>query len=186
MKKLIFTLFSALVLIGCGGGGGGDNSGNSYSQNGMKLVSNDIKPGGKIPINLTADGLLESPHLKWSSVPSGTKGFFFIMDDVDANNYVHWNFFTADANLREIPRDASNTGTMPTSVDEGSNSAYGTGYEPPSPPKGESHKYRFCIYGLSKVNNTGIDLTVAYDNDTFSKQFKSITTGKACFYGYYY
>lgn len=185
LKTTILTLCS-VMMIGCGGGDGGTNGGNSSyttSTNGMKLVSNDITPGGEIDNDLTPNGIGESPHLKWSGIPANTNFYFGIVDDPDASNYVHWNFGIDDPNLTEIQRDVSGTANLPANMAEGMNTAGTQQWEGPTPPKGEKHKYRFCIYSLS--TDTGIDLNTAYDNDTFATNFKSIITGSACFSAYY-
>jgi len=188
MKRLVLAISSLFILAGCGGGGGGTSSNGVYttSTNGMKLVSNDITPGGTIAEDLTPQGNGENPHLKWSNIPANTDGYMFIMDDPDASNFIHWNFGVDDPNLTEIPRDVSGTANLPQSIFEGLNDDGIHRYVGPYPPVGEKHKYRFCIYGLSTVTNTGIDLTNnAYDNSNFPNDFKTIITGSACFMAYY-
>ena len=185
MKRLILAVGTIFVLAGCGGGGSSGGAGTVYetSTNGMKLISNDITPGGTIDNDLTPNGTGESPHLKWSGIPANTNFYFGIVDDPDASNYVHWNFGISDPNLTEIQRDVSGTANLPANMTEGTNSAGTKVWDGPTPPQGERHKYRFCIYGLSSA--TGINLNTAYDNDTFATNFKSIITGSACFMAFY-
>jgi len=197
MKKTLLLISGLFSLIACGGVSGTSNidTTNTTNNNGttntningisnrMMLVSNDIAHDGIIPQDLTGDGLGESPHLKWSNIPVNTEGFEFIMDDPDAMNYVHWNFFVNDANVNEIPRDTSGTSNLPNGIIEGGAGAQQ--YDPPFPGQGNKHKYRLCIYGLSTTVNTGISSFSVYDNDNFPKDFKSIITGSTCFSAYY-
>jgi len=186
VSKITILTLGSLLFIGCSSGSNnssnGANSSYTTSTNGMKLISNDITPGGNIDVDLTGDGTGESPHLKWSSIPPNTVGYAGIIDDPDAGNYVHWNFFIEDPNITELKRDVSGTANLPVNVYEGGGGNHK--YNPPFPP-GEKHKYRFCIYGVSTTTNTGISLDSEYDNDTFPKDFESIITGSACFMAFY-
>lgn len=185
MKTVIILLSSVWIIAGCGGTDTSNPDSNTTNTQGMKLSSNDIAAGGNIEQDLTGNGSGESPHLTWSAIPANTDGYAVIVDDTSANNYVHWNFFVDDPNVTEIQRDASGTANLPGVVVEGTNSAGDKQYDPPFPPEGEKHTYRFCVYGLSTTTNTGIDTDQSYSNDNFKTEFAAIITGSACFNAYY-
>src|SRR5919206_366903 len=54
------------------------------------LTSTDFADGGQIPTELTCDGADRMPNLAWSGVPDETEEFALILDDPDANGFVHW------------------------------------------------------------------------------------------------
>ncbi len=123
MKKYLFIALVATLLTGCGGGGSSSNTqSNINSTTGFKLISNDIQANSAIERDLTQYGINESPHLTWSKIPSNTKSFAFIMDDISLTAAViHWNFFTNNTNIVYVMRDASGTTAMPTDIIERSN-----------------------------------------------------------------
>src|SRR5450631_4314008 len=50
----------------------------------IELTSTAFKPGETIPKQYTGDGADQSPSLRWSGPPSGTKSIALICDDPDA------------------------------------------------------------------------------------------------------
>ena len=54
------------------------------------LTSTSFDPGGAIPKRFTCDGEDVSPELSWSGAPDGTAALTLIVDDPDANGFVHW------------------------------------------------------------------------------------------------
>jgi Raf kinase inhibitor-like YbhB/YbcL family protein len=71
-----------------------------------------------------------------------------VVDDPDDsdNESVRWVIANIDGTTNELVEGARPTKTMV----EGLNSAKKIGYDPPCPPKGERHRYRFTIYALSQ------------------------------------
>ena len=184
MKQLAFIslIVIAAIIQGCGGGG----DGGTKSKDGMKLVSNDIKPDGKIDKELTPyEGANESPHLAWSQIPTGTKRYVFIMDDISVDPaYVHWNFYTDNKNITKLERDSSDTQKMPADVIEMLNSDGNANYIGPFPPSGETHTYQFCIYALDTTPND-IDVTSSFTNKSFKAKYKNTIIDSDCFKAYY-
>ena len=64
----------------------------------MKLISNDLRDGDKLPHRhvfngMGYDGDNISPHLAWDDVPAGTKSFVVTCYDPDAptgSGWWHW------------------------------------------------------------------------------------------------
>lgn len=64
----------------------------------MKLISNDLRDGDKLPHRhvfngMGYDGDNISPHLAWDEVPTGTKSFVVTCYDPDAptgSGWWHW------------------------------------------------------------------------------------------------
>ena len=97
----------------------------------------------------------QSPHLKWSSIPKGTKSFAITAYDPDAptgSGWWHWQIVNIPLSVRELATDAGNTKNM--TVPKGSmqiQNDYGTrGFGGACPPKGNGvHHYRFTVHALS-------------------------------------
>ena len=194
LTMLMSTLCISLAIVGCGGSSSkkGDSSIEekyTSNSNGMKLTSNDIKPGKVMDKDLSGYGSGESPQLSWSGAPNGTKGYAFIMDDLSTKStnssaVVHWNFFTDNPSTTSLARDISGTANMPQDIVEGTNLEGNEGYAPPYPPKNEKHRYHFCIYAVNDVP-TDIDETSSFTNEAFKKKYASIIIGNSCFDAYY-
>lgn len=108
----------------------------------MRLTSPAFEAGGMIPARYACDRENLSPPLAWSDVPEGTAAFALLVDDPDANEFIHWL-------LTDIPADA-------TELREGEGDAMGSpeandfgtvGWGGPCPPTG-IHSYRFTLYAL--------------------------------------
>ena len=109
------------------------------------LTSTAFAPGGEIPQRHTCDGEDVSPDLNWEGVPDETEALALIVDDPDANGFVHWIVYDMTA---------SSTGGLPEAVSaspeappQGENDAGNIGYSGPCPPSGE-HRYVFTLYAL--------------------------------------
>jgi Raf kinase inhibitor-like YbhB/YbcL family protein len=121
----------------------------------MKLSSQSITEGKRIPKEFTADGIDKSPLLKWDDVPDGVKEFALIMDDPDAPTpkpWVHWVIYCIPSTTRElaeaIPRNSDHKG-----MKQGINSwpSNHVGYRGPAPPPGHgTHRYYFKLYALNQ------------------------------------
>ena len=82
------------------------------------LVSPDLPVGKPIPERFTANafgchGPNESPALKWSNAPAGTKSFAVTMFDPyrpPASGWWHWVVYDIPATTTELPRKAGAPG----------------------------------------------------------------------------
>jgi Raf kinase inhibitor-like YbhB/YbcL family protein len=117
----------------------------------MKLSSPAFKNNGKIPIKYTCQGLDINPPLVISDVPTGTKSFVLVMEDIDVSEniqrdrrWIHWLAYNIDPKIREIPEGTSEVGIL------GQNTGGKNLYMGPCPPD-KSHRYFFRIYALNKL-----------------------------------
>jgi Raf kinase inhibitor-like YbhB/YbcL family protein len=149
---LVRLIASAAMLIlagACGGSRSGDlpaeatMTGSTFS-----ISSSEISEGGRIPRRFTCDGPNTSPPLSWAGAPSDAKALALILDDPDANGFVHWVLFNVEATA---------TGSLPTGFSaspdappQGMNGAGGTGYTGPCPPSG-THRYNFRLLALDEM-----------------------------------
>ncbi len=109
------------------------------------LTSSAFAAGAAIPSRYTCDGPDVSPPLAWTGVPAGTAAFLLIVDDPDANGFVHWVVVDLPGGNVSIAQDAS--GHLAPAV-EGRNGFGKIGWGGPCPPSG-THHYRFDLFALS-------------------------------------
>ncbi len=109
------------------------------------VSSSAFDAGGAIPRRYTCDGPDVSPPLTWSGVPSGAAAFLLIVDDPDANGFVHWVVADLPASMTSLADGAS--GRLAPAV-EGRNGFGKIGWGGPCPPSG-THHYRFTLVALS-------------------------------------
>ncbi|MDI4765295.1 kinase inhibitor, partial [Salmonella enterica subsp. enterica serovar Lubbock] len=116
----------------------------------MKLISNDLRDGDKLPHRhvfngMGYDGDNISPHLAWDDVPMGTKSFVVTCYDPDAptgSGWWHWVVVNLPADTRVLTQGfgsglvAVPDGVIQTRTDFGK-----AGYGGAAPPKGETHRY---------------------------------------------
>ena len=121
---------------------------------GFVLTSPSFDEGGAIPIRHTCDGADVSPALNWEGAPQGTVSLALILDDPDANGFIHWV-------VVDIPGGASG------SLTEGL-----TGTCPP----GGTHHYRFTLWALSARLNLSGTPTAAQVRTAFSTRILGQTT----------
>jgi Raf kinase inhibitor-like YbhB/YbcL family protein len=98
----------------------------------------------------TCDGAGQSPPIFWSGMPTNTKSVALVVDDAAApiTPRVYWIVF----NISPATSDLQ-AGALPSGARQARNSTGRVGYNPPCPPAGGSHRYRFTIYALnSRVN----------------------------------
>jgi Raf kinase inhibitor-like YbhB/YbcL family protein len=111
-----------------------------------------------VPKEFTCDGAGARPRLSWAGVPAQAVEVAVLVGDPDApgGTFVHWTVW----NLPHTSRGSVSSGALPPGAVEGANSAGGTGWTPPCPPKGaKPHHYVFGVYALRKR----IDLTAGAD-----------------------
>nr|WP_289508275.1 kinase inhibitor [Escherichia coli] len=123
----------------------------------MKLISNDLRDGDKLPHRhvfngMGYDGDNISPHLAWDDVPAGTKSFVVTCYDPDAptgSGWWHWVVVNLPADTRVLPQGfGSGLVAMPDGVLQTRTDFGKTGYDGAAPPKGETHRYIFTVHAL--------------------------------------
>ncbi len=113
----------------------------------MKLISNDLRDGDKLPHRhvfngMGYDGDNISPHLAWDNVPMGTKSFVVTCYDPDAptgSGWWHWVVGGA------------------------------------APPKGETHRYIFTVHALD-VERLDVDEDASGAMVGFNVHFHSLAS----------
>ena len=151
-------LLLVLALASCGASNRADNQANGEGQvenatiTKLELTSNAFRNGQPIPTQFTCDGTDQTPELRWSDPPSGTKSFALVIDDPDApsGTFRHWGVF-------DIPASARSIGRRQRSGIEVTNDFGRPGYGGPCPPKGHGrHHYHFKLFALD-VDRLGVD-----------------------------
>jgi Raf kinase inhibitor-like YbhB/YbcL family protein len=128
----------------------------------FNLVSPDLPPGKPIAERFTANafgchGPNESPALKWSNAPAGTRSFAVTMFDPyrpPASGWWHWVVYDIPATATELPRKAGDPGSplMPRGARQvkPDGEAPEPHYYGPCPDEGDPpHHYTITVYALS-------------------------------------
>ena len=114
------------------------------------LTSTAFAEGQTIPRRFTGDGADNSPPLRWTEPPPGTRSFTLICEDPDAPRgmWVHWVLFNLPADQRELPEGVPATEALPSGAVHGRNDFGNFGYGGPAPPRGKPHRYFFKLFAL--------------------------------------
>jgi hypothetical protein len=119
----------------------------------------------------------QSPHLKWSGAPAGTKSFAVHCFDPDAptgSGFWHWLVVNIPADVTELKLGAGSAGgalpkgALMTRTDFGK-----PGYGGPCPPEGaHPHRYIFTVFAVSETLDVGADTSAAVVG--FNLNFKTL------------
>jgi Raf kinase inhibitor-like YbhB/YbcL family protein len=155
--KSCVLLLLALPCLGLGCKPSSNETKKGDSPMSIELTSTAFQKGETIPKQYTGDGVDQSPPLRWSEPPSGTKSLALICDDPDAprGTWVHWVLFNLPAQARELEENVPTTATLGNGAKQGKNDFGNIGYGGPAPPKGKPHRYFFKLYALA----VAVDLT---------------------------
>ena len=130
----------------------------------FKVVSDSFKDGDYLAKDhiLSADfghgcaGGNQSPHLRWSGAPEGTKSFAVTCFDPDAptgSGFWHWLVVNIPVTTTELPLDAGNpnTGKLPAGALQTRTDFGKPGYGGPCPPQNDHpHRYMFTVFAVSQ------------------------------------
>ena len=135
----------------------------------MKLISNDLRDGEKLPHRhvfngMGYDGDNLSPHLAWDDVPAGAKSFVVTCFDPDAPTGSGWWHWVVSG------RVALPDGVIQTRTDFGK-----AGYGGAAPPKGETHSYIFTVHALD-VERIDVDEGASGAMVGFNVHFHSLAS----------
>jgi hypothetical protein len=121
----------------------------------FELYSSAFEQDEPIPYQYTCDGPDRSPPLEWSDVPSSTRSFALIFEDVDASDgiYTHWVLYDIFADVQSL--DAGQTGMGLAGLNDFQAQEY---RGPCPPPRRGDHRYVFTLYALDVAT---LDLDVA-------------------------
>src|SRR5579872_2681778 len=138
----------------------------------MKVTSDDIKNGAVGTKEMEANvfgcnGQNQSPSLKWTGAPDGTKSFAINLYDPDAptgSGFWHWVVFNIPPDVTSLPKNAGDLkgpeapkGAVQSRTDFGV-----PGYGGPCPPEGDPpHHYHFTIFAVDTPKLDGDENTSA-------------------------
>lgn len=134
---------AAVLLGGCGGG---DKPSEPLPETSarMNLTSGAFPSGGTMPKRFTCDGRDISPPLRWSEVPRGTRAFAVLVEDPDADRFVHWTVLGIPSALHRLLE-----GEVPPDAVETENGFGDKAWGGPCPPEGDDpHRYVFAVYAV--------------------------------------
>jgi len=121
----------------------------------MSVSSPTLTHGQPVPTVHTPDGRNESPALRWTAVPAGTKSFVVFCEDPDVGNpppFVHWVVYnipgTATGVPAALPIDASLLPAQIAGAVQGLSGFRRAIYRGPAPPPGKPHYYHFVVHAL--------------------------------------
>src|SRR3954454_6485551 len=83
------------------------------------ITSSAFADGDSIPKEFTCDGANVSPPVAWSGVPAGTVALVLVVDDPDANSFVHWTVLDLDPTTGDVTQGVD-PGTA--TIEQGMNS----------------------------------------------------------------
>jgi Raf kinase inhibitor-like YbhB/YbcL family protein len=111
----------------------------------FQLTTTAFAPDGPIPDRYTCEGMDVAPDLAWANVPPGTVELALVMDDPDADGFVHWVIAGLDPASNGLAE-----GEVPDDAVETDNGFGEPGWAGPCPPEGSGvHHYEFELIALS-------------------------------------
>jgi Raf kinase inhibitor-like YbhB/YbcL family protein len=162
VRRAVLTgmLLTAVLGVACGDDSGGgsatsDTGGTDTGANtgaGLTLESSAFTDGGDIPVEFTCNGEDTSPPLEWSGASPMAIGYALIMEDLDADGFVHWVVFNIPGDTTSLAAGDDGGGTV------GTNQLGTQRYRGPCPPSG-NHEYQFTLYSLFEPLDLGPEAT---------------------------
>jgi Raf kinase inhibitor-like YbhB/YbcL family protein len=142
MRIAVLVLAVAVLVSSCGG----SKASSALPEPAGKLTlrSTAFADGATLPKRYTCDGAGISPPLSWSGVPRDARELALVVEDPDADRFVHWT-------VLRIPPDtlAVEQNDVPGGAIETDNSFGDRGWGGACPPDGDPpHRYVFALYAL--------------------------------------
>jgi Raf kinase inhibitor-like YbhB/YbcL family protein len=136
-------LVGLAVASGCGGGGGGGGGPLPDVAGKLGITSPAFEDAGTIPARYTCSGAGAAPPLRFSRVPAKARELALVVEDTDADHFLHWTV------LGIPPRTRGLAGKAPAGTVETANGFGDHGWGAPCPPEGDDpHRYLFELYAL--------------------------------------
>ena len=148
----VICLGAVALLAGCGGGDKPSEPLPTAPAT-ITLSSPAFDDGGTIPDRFTCSGKGVSPPLRWSGVPAKARELALLVEDPDADRFVHWT-------LLAIPpqTDGLAAGRTPAGSIETENGFGDKGWGGPCPPESKNpHRYVFSLYATDAPLDLGDD-----------------------------
>jgi Raf kinase inhibitor-like YbhB/YbcL family protein len=152
VRRSLALLLLAALPAGCGGG---DKPSEPLPETARSITvtSAAFRDGGAIPKRFTCDGQGSSPPLRWSGVPRPTRELALVVEDPDADRFVHWTVVGIPPKTTAIPEGGAVAGAIETE-----NSFGKRGWGGPCPPEGDDpHRYVFALYATDAPLRLGRD-----------------------------
>jgi Raf kinase inhibitor-like YbhB/YbcL family protein len=117
----------------------------------ISLTGASFEDGSKLPLEFTCDDEGgKSPNLLWHGIPDGTKSIVVWVNDIDADNFVHWLVFDIPPQEAGLTAGIGEEPILADGAHQGRNSFGHFGWGPPCPPvNGGDHHYVFRVYALN-------------------------------------
>ena len=112
--------------------------------------------GAQIPARYVCDGDGVSPALTWSNIPFETSELAVTVTDLDAGQATLWIVYAITPDRTGLVE-----GVIPDGALEWVNTLGSTGWQPPCPPLGESHRYQFTVHALNQQLEVADDASAA-------------------------
>jgi Raf kinase inhibitor-like YbhB/YbcL family protein len=152
VRRSIAIAAIAALVSGCGGGEKPDEPLPSPAAK-LQLRSPAFRDGGTIPKRFSCDGPELSPPLRWSAVPRGTRELVLVVEDPDADRFVHWTVLGIERSETRFEE-----GGVPAGAVQTKNSFGKRGWGGPCPPEGdEPHRYVFALYATDAELGLGAE-----------------------------
>ena len=147
------------------------------------LQSSAFTNGSTIPRQYTCDGADQSPPLRWSDLPDGTRSLALIVEDPDAprGTFTHWVLYNLPPEPPELTAGVPHQSIIPNGARQGRNDFRRVGYGGPCPPRGPAHRYFFRMYAL----DSPLDLTPGATASELRSAMESHILGEAQLMGTY-
>lgn len=131
----------------------------------LTVESDDLRPAKMISNKFVFNGFgcsgkNQSPDIRWSGLPAGTKSVAVTVYDPSAptgSGFWHWVVVNIPATTKGLEAGWKNEGSGGTAIINDYGSAE---YGGPCPPEGSAHTYVFTVHAL-KIDKIGTDVTNA-------------------------
>jgi Raf kinase inhibitor-like YbhB/YbcL family protein len=147
----------ALSLLVVPAGCGGDNPSKELPKAAasIRLTSSAFDDGATIPKRFTCSGEDVSPPLRIGELPGDTRELALVVEDPDADRFVHWSVVGIPPDTASIP-----TGQVPAGAVQTKNGFGDPRWGGPCPPEGDDpHRYTFAVFALDATLGLGADAT---------------------------
>lgn len=152
----------------------------------LTVTSSVLRDGQTIPMSAVFDGMgctgnNQSPDLRWSGAPAGTKSFAVTMYDPDAPTtvgFVHWVLFDIPAGVTSLDAGAGSHKHAGAGATHGFTDFGQSRYGGPCPPPGDApHHYHVTVYALD-LDKLGVDETTTYAKFRFMTRGHILAKGE--------
>ncbi|ELZ24283.1 hypothetical protein C475_13577 [Halosimplex carlsbadense 2-9-1] len=164
-RRRLLAAGGAAVVAGCGSGpdertATEDDGSGGYEP--LVVRPSGFEDEGTIPRKYTGVGDDVSPPMTVENVPAKAETLAIVLDDPDANEFLHWLIWNVPADTDEIPEGIPQSGTVDSlgGARQGTNDFGEVGYRGPLPPEGDAaHTYQFTTYAV----DTSLELAAGAD-----------------------